>query len=51
MKLNKRQLVGRDPAKGLLAFATGAIPTLKDRLRNRNSKASRNFLRRQLRQK
>ena len=49
-KFDKRSL-GRCPAKGRVSFKTGPIPTLKDRLRNRNSKPARNFLRRQLGQK
>lgn len=44
----KRQLIGRDPTKGMLAFKTGAIKTRKDRLRNRNSKQARQQLRRHL---
>lgn len=47
-KFDKRSL-GRDPTFGRLAFKTGVIPSRKDRLRNRNSKIARNFLRRQLR--
>lgn len=45
---DKRQLVGRDPTKGMLAFKTGTQLTRKDRLRNRNSKVARQNLRRQL---
>ena len=45
---NKRQL-GRDSTKGMLSFRTGVIPNLKDRERNRKSKAARKQLRDQLR--
>jgi len=48
MKQDKRQLIGRDPTKGLLAFKTGSQLNRKDRLRNRNSKVARATLRRQL---
>ena len=40
--------MGRDPCKGMVSFKSGVIPTLKDRKRNRNSKAACNELRRQL---
>jgi hypothetical protein len=48
MKNKTRHLIGRDPAKGRLAFKTGVILNEKDRLRNRKSKLARVSLRRQL---
>lgn len=47
-RVTKRNLLGRDPAMGRVAFATGAVLTRKDRLRNRNSKQARKEIRRQL---
>jgi len=47
-KQNKRQLVGRDPAKGRVAFKTGKILSLRNRRANRKTKAGQQELRRQL---
>jgi len=47
-KFDKIKLVGRDPTLGFLSFKTGVIKTLKDKLRNRNSKASRAERRKEL---
>jgi len=48
-QLNTRNLIGRDPGKGMVCFKTGIILTRKDRSGNRNSKIARQNLRRQLR--
>lgn len=43
-KKEKNKLLGRDPTKGILSFKTGIIKTIKDKLRNRNSKVARKKL-------
>jgi len=48
MKKSDKVKLGRDPSCGRVCFKTGAIRTLKDKLRNRKSKQARNELRKQL---
>ena len=47
-RFDKRQLLGRDPTCGFLAFKTGVILNERDRLRNRNSKLAKKLLRNQI---
>jgi len=43
MKKFDKKSLGRDPTYGRVAFRTGRVLTLKDKLRDRSSKQSQKF--------